>query len=251
MDARTYLQQRYTDPDQRKRSLFTYHRFFTQYSKHWDTSKATLLEVGGGPSIQIKIVAAPFFGNIVHSDFDEGCNKEVRLWRDGSPEAFNWSPVVEYALRNCAGGETAVDSAAVQEREADVRRKLSAVVHCDATKEGMLLDPSIIPKEGFDTVIACSALVFASRTKDDFRQILKNIYGLMKEGGYFCATICGKCSHYYLNDMRIPACYVTMEDVESAVTGAGFHLEELECKVFHTIPGVSDVKEAYICVAKK
>lgn len=178
-----------------KHSLFTFHRFFSQYSKHWDTARATLLEVGGGPSIQISIVAVPFVGSIVHGDFDEGCNKEVRLWLDSSSGAFDWSPIVEYALTNFGRGETAVDSAAVRRRGEDVRRKVSTVVHCDATKEGMLLDPSVVPKEGFEVVIVCSSLVYTSRTRDDFFHVLKNIYGLLKEGGYFCATINGRCMH--------------------------------------------------------
>ena len=253
MDARLYLQQRYTDPELRKRSLFTYHRFFRQYSKHWDTTRATLLEVGGGPSIQIKIVAAPFVGSIVHGDIEENCNEEVRTWLGGSPEAFDWSPVVEFALTHCDGGESEVTSVAVKEREEEIRRKVSAVVHCDATKKGMLLDSSVVPNEGFDVIIACSALVYvaAHGTKDDFLQVFKNIYDLLKEGGYFCATICGRCTHYFVRDLYIPAFYITKEDVRSAVTGAGFHLEELECKQFAVVPGVSDVKEAYICVARK
>ena len=253
-DARTYLKERFQSPQMRGFTLKHYYSFFSKYHVKWDPSKATLLEMGGGPSLQIAIVGAPFFSSIVHSDFDDDCNKEVQLWVDRSADAFNWTPVVEYAMKHCEGAtESEVDSHAVAEREEEVRRKISAVVHCDATKENVGLDSGVLPDGGFDVVTACGSLTAGVRTKEEFVQELKNIRSVMKQGGYLCALMSGKCTTYKVapeHKELFHNFYVTDKDVREGMAEAGLHLEELEIKP--VMPGGwADIKEIYCCLVRK
>ena len=253
-DARSYLEERYQSPQLRCRTLKHCYAVFSKYhAMSWDPSKATLLELGGGPSLQIAIVGAPFFSSIVHSDFDDSCNKEVQLWVDRSPDAFNWTPVVEYAMKHCEGvAEKEVDSRAVVEREEEVRRKISAVVHCDATQENVGLDPGLIPDGGFDVVTACLSLTVGVRTKEGFFQELHNVHSVMKEGGYLCALITGRCATYDIGSVPQQNCYVTDKDVREGMAEAGLALEELEIKpAFKPSFSVSAGIELYCCLARK
>ena len=256
-DARRYLVERYQSPEQRAPPLKYCFSFFNRYHDKWDPSKAALLEVGGGPSLQIAISAAPFVANIVHSDFEDSCNREVQLWIDRSPDAFNWAPVAEYAMKHCENAtENAVDLHAVAEREEELRRKISAVIHCDLNKEDVGLDPTVIPDDGFDVIIACGCLTPAVRTQDEFVRALKNIRSVMKEGGYLCALIAGKLISYKVaRDCKeqLEAYYITDKEVRQGIADAGLHLEEFEIKEpirSHAVLS-SYSKELYCCIIKK
>ena len=247
------MQERFQSPETKSSTLKHCYSIFNKYHVKWDPSKASLLELGGGPSLNIAIVGAPFFSNIVHSDFNDSCNKEVQLWVDRSPDAFNWTPVVEHGMKHCEGAaEKEVDSHAVVEREEEVRRKISAVVHCDATQENVGLDPGVIPDGGFDVVTACGSLTAAVRTKEGFFQELKNIRSVLKEGGYLWALITGKCTTYTVGSEVHHTLYVTDKDVREGMTEAGLHLEELERRpAFKSAFDRSEGAELYCCLARK
>ena len=251
-NARTYLKERFQSPQMRSFTFKYCYSVFSKYRGKWDPSKATLLELGGGPSLQIAIVGAPFFSSIIHSDFNDICNKEVQLWVDRSPDAFNWTPAVEYSMKHCEGeAEREVDPHTVVEREEEVRRKISAVVHCDATQENVGLPPGVIPDGGFDVVTACGSLTAAVRTKEEFVQELKNIRSVLREGGYLCALMSGRCSSYKVapgDKDLFHNFFVTDEDVREGMVEAGLRVEELLIKP--AMPGGwADIKELYCCLA--
>ena len=184
LDARRFLFERYQNPESRALLTEFYSRFFSKYYTNWDPSKAVLLEVGAGPSLRVSIIATPFVAKIVHSDLEANCNKEVQLWVDRSPDAFNWKPTIEYVIKHCASGsKSEVDPTAVMEREEELRRKISAIIQGDMSKEKVGLDPAVIPAGGFDVVIACGCLTSAVTSQEGFVQALKNIHGVMKVGG--------------------------------------------------------------------
>ena len=254
-DVKSYLKERYESPQWRSFAFRYCYSVFSKYHGKWDPSKATLLELGGGPSLQIAIVGAPFFSSIIHSDFNDSCNKEVQLWVDRSPDAFNWTPAVEYSKKHCEGeAEREVDWHAVVERQEEVRRKIWAVVHCDATQENVGLPPGVIPDGGFDVVTAWGCLTCGARTKEEFFQELKNIHSVLKEGGYLCAVICGRTSAYKIasEDKELHSIlYVTDSDVRDGIVEAGLCLEE-----FQTIPtppsgNPGGIKEVYVCLASR
>ena len=249
--------ERYQIPEQRGAPLKYCFNFFSRYHANWDRSKAVLLELGGGPSLQLAITAAPFVASIVHSDFADTCNREVQLWVDRSPDAFNWTPVTEYAMKHCEGAtESEVDSLAVSEREEEVRRKISAVVHCDINKENVGLNPAVIPDGGFDVVIACSSITPAVRTQEEFVQGLKNVRAVLKDGGLLCALIAGRLTQYAVAPdckEQYQAYYITDKEAREGIANAGLHLEEFEVKEplrGHAVAEPSS-KDLYCCIARK
>jgi len=250
-DARRYLMERFQYPEKRRSPPEYCFSFFNRYHVNWDPSKATLLELGGGPSLQVAITAAPFVANIVHSDYQDSCNREVQLWVDRSPDAFNWTPVAEYAMKHCENAtESEVDSHAVTEREEELRRKISAVIHCDLNKDDVGLDPAVIPDGGFDVILACACLTPAVKTQEELVKALTNVRGVMKQGGYLCALISGQLNAYKIaqdREERYEAYCITDKEVREAIADAGLHLEEFEIK----LPLTSYSKELYCCVVRK
>ena len=252
-DARRYLVARYTSPETRSSTLQFFYSFFSKYHTNWDPSKASLLELGAGPSLQLVLASTAFFSNVVVSDFEDSCVQEVNLWVNESPDAFNWKHIVKYALKHCEGKEESqVNSSTVSQREEEARRKISAVVHCDVTQDKVGLDPSVIPVGGFDVITASGSLTPAVKKQEDFVQALRNVRGVLKEGGYLCALIAGKCTHYNIaadSSEELPTCYVTEQDTWDAMKDAGLQLEEF--KLIDPVPGLATATDLYLCVAKK
>ena len=123
-DAQRYLMECYQSPEQRAAPLKYCFSFFNRYHDKWNSSKRPSWRWRGGRTIPAnrhrcsqKVVA-----NMVHSDFEDSCNREVQLWIDRSPDAFNWTPVAEYTMKHCENAtESAVDPHAVAEREEELR----------------------------------------------------------------------------------------------------------------------------------
>ena len=252
-DARRYLNARYKSPETRSSTLKFFYRFFNKYHMSWDPSKAFLLELGAGPSLQLVLASTAFFSNVVVSDFEDSCVQEVKLWVNKSPNAFNWKPIVKYVLTNCEGKtESEADSFAVMQREEEARRNVSAVVHCDVTQENLGLDRAVMPVGGFDVITASASLAAAVKNQEDFVQALRNARGALKEGGYLCALIAGKCTYYNItadSSEKWPTCYITQQDARDAIRDAGLYLEEFE--IIDPVPGLAVATDLYLCIAKK
>ena len=251
-DARRYLDARYSSPETRSSTLEFFYTFFRDYHTNWDPSKAVLLELGAGPSLQLVLASTPFFSNVIVSDFEDSCVEQVRLWVNRSPDAFNWKPTVEHILKHCEGkAENEVDASTVSQREEEARRKISKAVHCDVTQDTVGLDPSDIPVGGFDVITSSDSLAPAVNNQEEFVQALRNTRGVLKKGGYLCALIAGKGTYYSIagdSSERLPTCYVTEQNVKDAIRDAGLHLVKFDSTP--PVPGVADTAELYLCIAR-
>ena len=64
---------------------------FNEFCGTLSSTGLKVLEFGGGPSILPLISLSQYADEIVFTDYDAGCRKEVELWINQSPEAFDWS----------------------------------------------------------------------------------------------------------------------------------------------------------------
>ena len=104
-------------------------------------------------------------------------------------------------------------------------------------KEKVGLDPAVIPAGGFDVVIACGCLTSAVTSHEGFVQVLKNIHGVMKVGGYLCAAIAGRSTQFKLalDSKETHTLYhATGSAVKEAFTHAGLHVEDFDIQVTHS-----------------
>ena len=90
-DARSFLRTRYSNLEAERCQFYRrcFHEFYQKYHTQWDTTTTRLLEFGGGPSIVPLISAAPFVSEIVFAEYAESNRKEVQLWKDNNPNAYD------------------------------------------------------------------------------------------------------------------------------------------------------------------
>ena len=257
--AKNYLSFRYREGsigfDLNVSLLGYFHRFYKKYCKDvLDGTSAKVLELGNGPVLNTVIGLAPYVSSIVLSDYGEVAREEVELWRDKSPEAFNWRPFISAVLSRNEGLTEEISAAS---REEEIRRKVTNIIPCDLKMEN-IVDPQYVPDNGFDVVTSAGVLHVVASTMEEFNWMFKNIHSIMKCGGIFIGQVGGRATGYSPDPTSIslskyPSVYVTEDDLRSALKCAGFTLKELlvvpqEDKRFFKC---SDAKEKLYFVAIK
>ena len=147
-------------------------------SKYQERTDLKILEIGCGPAIAFQISAAPHASKIVMAELVERNRDAIRVWLDKKPGAHDWAPHFRYVVQTLEGeGEQEV-----AEREEQLRRAITSIVPCDATK-----DPPVPPGyDGpYDVVIETSMLHIISTNEDDLLAALIRISKLLKPGGTF------------------------------------------------------------------
>jgi nicotinamide N-methyltransferase/methyltransferase len=262
VDAKSYLNERYREGCGAFKVNISYvGRYHDLFKKHCQecSSKAKLkiLEIGSGATINSAITLAPFSSNIVLSAYSESEAREVQLWRERSPEAFNWRPFISAILRKYEG---IVDEASesVERREEEIRSSISNVVPCDL-KKAEVVDPQYVPEGGFDVVVSMGVLTAAASSIEEFNSMIANISSLIKPGGFLMCNFTMGATAYYTQaksneatDYSVVA--VTSSDVEKAYSRAGLTVRECMVQALdqsYREVGVSNAQGYIVCVGVK
>ena len=262
VDAKSYLNERYREGCGAFKVNISYvGRYHDLFKKHCQecSSKAKLkiLEIGSGATINSAITLAPFSSNIVLSAYAESEAKEVQLWRERSPEAFNWRPFISAILRKYEG---IVDEASesVERREEEIRSSISNVVPCDL-KKAEVVDPQYVPEGGFDVVVSMGVLTAGASSIEEFNGMIANISSLIKPGGFLmCNFTMGATAYYTQAKSNEATDYslvtVTSCDVEKAYSRAGLTVRECMVQALdhsYREVGVSNAQGYIVCVGVK
>lgn len=62
--------------------LENWHNFYSCHADEFDPSTASLLELGGGPTIHSLISACQYVSKITFSDYAETNRREIRMWKE-------------------------------------------------------------------------------------------------------------------------------------------------------------------------
>ena len=266
VDAKRYLNERYREECGVFQSNISYvGRYHDLFKKHCDDSqnyvskaKLKILEIGSGATINSAVTLAPYSSSIVLSAHAEDEAREVQLWRERSPEAFNWRPFISAILRKYEG---LVDEASVEKREDEIRSSITNVVPCDLTKTEVV-DPQYVPEGGFDVVVSMGALTAAASSKEEFNGMIANVTSsLLKPGGFLMCNFTMGATAYYTqtksNDSEATDYSVltlTSCDVERAFSKAGLTVREcMTCthdQSYREV-GVSNAQGYIVCVGVK
>ena len=190
------------------------YKFVTRYNSKWNNKTAKLLEFGGGPAVVPLVSVAPYVDQITFSAYLESERKEVELWKQGKEGAHDWSSHFKYVtneVENIAGDD------AWREREELLRKRITAIVPCDALSDNPLLGR----QELFELISTSLCLEAASTTYTQYKEVVKKMIGLLKPGGFFM-IISPECATYYRFGGKKWSClYVTLENVKEALAEAG------------------------------
>ncbi|XP_037373135.1 indolethylamine N-methyltransferase-like [Talpa occidentalis] len=171
-----------------------------------------LIDIGTGPTIYQLLSACGVFREIFATDYTEQNLRELEKWLKKEPGAYDWSPAVQYVC------ELEGDRSKWQEKEAQLRKKVTRVLKCDVTKLHPL-EPAQVPAA--DCVLTLLALESACPTVDSYRAAIRGLAGLLKPGGHLVTMVALRCQSYMVGPKKFFALYLEKETVEKAVQDAG------------------------------
>lgn len=202
-------------------------RFFSSVYRNIEGPNQQLLEFSGGGALYSLISAADRdnISNICYSDYSNENLEQVRLWKESSPEAFDWSEYIRrsiYHERKRKGERVTTDEISDQDvaRRAELMRaKISLRLPCNARLEDPI-GPAY--REAFDIVNVNFVPESITGSKDEWKKIMANVASLVKPGGYMIMTALEGAEYYKLGKKKLPATYITEHDLEDIFPQLGF-----------------------------
>ncbi|XP_065918042.1 nicotinamide N-methyltransferase-like [Dysidea avara] len=222
-DARAFLNLRcpgteFNTVDKRIRTqwrLKSVHNFYKDYHKKWDISTAKVLEFGSGPYLHKLISAAPYVGEIYHSDFAPSCRNEVLMWMRKDPNAFNWDPYFKYVV-NTLEGQDGGD--AVVKRQELLRSKFKDSLFVDMFSDNML--PTYSGK--FDIIYTGYCIEFVAPSLEDYEATIKRLFDQLNQNGFLVMITAIECTAYFVDSKTYPCYPLHINDALNALRKAGF-----------------------------
>lgn len=223
------------------------------FSKSFQDLKknSAMLEFGGGPTIYQLISAAPKVRSIHFSDHLERNLNEVKLWKENSSKAFNWTNFFRRAL--CLEGNRRVSKKMIALREEIVRKKITKFLYCDAFKT----DP--IDKKyrnHYDIVGINFVAESITASKKVWEILISNVCSLLKKDGILIMTAIKGANYYHVGKRAFPATSIIEEDILNVLTKLGFEeasffSDSIPAEVEEDFAGYTGYKGIIFLKAKK
>ena len=224
-DATSYLRTRYPSPEAGRSpfSLRCFHEFVQKYKNQWDYSKANFLEVGGGPNIIPLISIAPYVSEIIFSEYAAECRKSVQLWKTGSHGAYDWSPFVQYALKNFEGNP---DLDAAKARENLMRSKVR-VVPCNLLADGQsILEDEAAATNQYDIISTNGCIEACANSVNQYSDCLAKLKNLLTPEGFLIGSVYLGVGWWNVEGVEYHAFSISKDGFLAALQMAGFVLLE-------------------------
>lgn len=223
--SREYLK-RYTDPTNdpmqvHSKFLEQWHSFYSANGHEFDASSASLLELGGGPTIHSLISACQHVSKITFSDYAETNRREIRMWKENDAKCHDWTPYIHHVVSTLEGNR---EPGAVAQRTTELRNKIDEIISCDVKSEEML-GPH---HKRFDVVHTNLCLEIVCETAVNFTDALSNLKKLLKPGGYLLCLTAKEGSWYTCagNGTRYHQLFLNESEILKALKNAGFKVRE-------------------------
>ena len=202
------------------------HEFF-QTTKFDGTVKSgeslKVLDYGCGPALVHVISAAGISDatEIILAEFTDECRKQIQLWIDKDPSAWDWTPYIKYVVQSLEGNE---DGRAVIQREESLRESIKAVVPCDISQDPPIAEAFAGPQ--YDVVMSVLCLEGACETRHDYKAAVRKLRSLIKPGGYLLLYCSLKNTesygHYHVGENKFMLLGVSLEFVLESLKDSGF-----------------------------
>jgi len=138
---------------------------------------------------------------------------------------------------------------AVQQRQDELRRQITAVVPADIGRSYPLLSPL----EPFDILSSNLCLGSVSNTVQEFEANVIKLSQLLKVGGYFVLLVSLERTWAWAGDQKFFLLYLTSEDVHRSIENAGLTIVEAHKKKIPDSAGdvYGDCKYMEFVIARK
>lgn len=189
--------------------------------------KASLLELGGGPTLYQLMNIVDEVRQVHFTDYVEDNLREVRLWQARDANAYDWRGFIKAALM-IRKDVADVSDDEIGALEDSLRKKLISIGHCDIFKSDLGVGES-----KYDIINTHFVAESATSSKEQWVQALKNMSGKLNQNGLlFMSALRGAKGSYKVLDKEFPAVELYEEDVERALKEAGFSV--IRISAIHT-----------------
>jgi len=215
-DTRAYLEEYYADVGPENLALL---RFLVNVLRSAPES-SLVLDFGGGPTLYCAIAAATRAREIHLADYAAANLEQVQRWIDGDPAAFEWHAFTRTILE-LEGRDASL--ATVLEREAQTRKCVTRVMHCDAHASCPIEDSG----RQYDvlTTLFCAEAAAGDRTQ--WRQCMRNITSLLRPGGQIVLAAVKGANSYAVGQSAFFAVNLWEDDLIEMLVEMGFVRESI------------------------
>ncbi len=204
-----------------------------------------LLDFGGGPTIYPLISAAGHIGEIHFSDYLEANLNEVRSWLDEEPAAFDWDPFIRRAIELETGKDCS--DADVAARAAEIRKKVTRLVRCDASRAPALEGEY----EPYDVILTNFCAESATSDRWQWQAFMVNIVSLLKPGGRLIMSALKGATRYSVGERSFPAVDITEDELLELLEEVGFPRKSTELVSVPADRPTRDYQGLILVVAEK
>ncbi len=216
--ARDYLSTYYSQPPTNDERVV-----LSFLARHYPLIKSQpcAIEIGCGPTVHHVLSLAPFVSEIHMADYLPDNLDQVRRWRNGMPDAHHWHDYTAFALSR-EGREST--NAEIERREADARRKITRLLHCDLKR-----DQPLPTQQDYAVVTSFYCAENIGITHDEWFRVLRRLANLTASGGYLFLSALRE-THFYVVEsadgrrQRLPSAYLTEQHFRDALPALGFDI---------------------------
>lgn len=176
----------------------------------------TLLEFGCGPTVHHLLPFATRADSIDVVDLLDSNLDAVRAWLGAHDGAWDWSPFTTLTLELELG--RAPLPWEVREREAAARDRLRSIARADARRP----QPLDAGWRRYPVVVCCFCPDSITSDRDEWRRCSEHVASLVARGGWLVFTALGSAHSYRVGGQSFPSPNVSVDDVASVLTTAGF-----------------------------
>ncbi len=206
--------------------------------------EATLLELGGGPTLYQLMNIMNEVKEIHFTDFVEDNLNEVRLWKDNDPRAYDWNQFLEAALM-LRKDSAKVTSEEVKVSEEELRNKITHIGHCDIFKPDLGVE-----RENYDIISTHFVAESATSSRTEWQKALGNIHRkLAPKGLLIMSALRGAKGSYKVLEKEFPAVELYEDDMEKGLQAAGFSV--IRISSIHTEDKSNNYEGFMFVVAQK
>ncbi|KAG8434318.1 hypothetical protein GDO86_012629 [Hymenochirus boettgeri] len=201
------------------------------------------MDVTSGSAVYQLLSAAKTFKEIYVSEFTDGAIKEFHKWLNKEHGAHDWSYPAKFLAELEDKGDT------WEENEDNVRRAIKKVVKWDIC--GGPLQPHEVPQ--VDCVISFWVLQKISKTKEEFKNNLKNVVSQIKKGGWLIIFTALNMSYYRFGKNMDKHFFLAIDGnfLRAAVIDAGLVIAKFEILPRSKVSDVLDHDSVAFLLANK
>jgi hypothetical protein len=175
------------------------------------------LEFGSGPTVLHLFPLAVKAKEIHVAEYLPANREEVQRWVDNQPGTHDWRQFTT-AFLEMEGNSDPTDEQA-QEREKEVRRRITRVLPADAG----VTDPLGPDMRGYYPLVTSLCCAdSATSEKETWRLYMRNIASLVKPGGMLILSACGEHGHYCVGERCFPGANISGQDMLACLIDLGF-----------------------------